>query len=227
MKKLCILVPYRDREEHMKVFLKEMPKKLKDSKNIGDFLIAFIEQEEGKLFNRGKLLNIGFDIYKDEYDYFIFHDVDMIPDSIESYFFNEEQSIVHLATNATQFEEAKLPYDSYFGGITLFNKKEFNDINGFSNCYWGWGKEDDDLLMRAASKNKNIYRRQTFINSLEHKSNAVDDEGKPQQYFLDNESLFIKRIESRNFCSEGLSDLTYKIIERSSKKDHDIVKVSI
>ena len=42
-----------------------------------------------------------------------------------------------------------LIYPEYIGGVTLFNKEHFNWINGFSNKYWGWGFEDDDLLYRC------------------------------------------------------------------------------
>ena len=42
-----------------------------------------------------------------------------------------------------------LPFDSYFGGITLFPIDQFEKINGFSNLYWGWGFEDDDLRYRS------------------------------------------------------------------------------
>ena len=45
-------------------------------------------------------------------------------------------------------------------------EKEFRDVNGYSNEYWGWGGEDDDLYRRAAvgirsnvtRPNKSLYR---------------------------------------------------------------------
>ena len=40
-----------------------------------------IEQANTQKFNRGILLNIGFDLAKKKnYDYYIFHDVDSLPD---------------------------------------------------------------------------------------------------------------------------------------------------
>lgn len=44
------------------------------------FHIFIIEQSaDGRKFNRGKLLNAGFDIARNDYDIFIFHDVDLLP----------------------------------------------------------------------------------------------------------------------------------------------------
>ena len=42
----------------------------------------------------------------------------------------------------------RLPYPSIFGGATLFTPDEFKKVNGFSNEYYGWGGEDDDMFNR-------------------------------------------------------------------------------
>jgi hypothetical protein len=64
------------------------------------FKIFIIEQsDDGRKFNRGKLLNIGFDLaVKEGYDVFIFHDVDLIP-SVElvPYYTDVPENPVHIA----------------------------------------------------------------------------------------------------------------------------------
>jgi len=43
-------------------------------------------------------------------------------------------------------------FDTYFGGVTMFTVDDFEKIDGYSNKYWGWGYEDDDLLLRCVKK---------------------------------------------------------------------------
>ena len=64
--KLAIVVPYRDRREHLDIFLPHIQSFLKD-KNI-DYKIFVIEQSDSKPFNYGKLCNSAFHLLKDEYD---------------------------------------------------------------------------------------------------------------------------------------------------------------
>ena len=42
----------------------------------------------------------------------------------------------------------RLPYSTIFGGAGSLTKEHFKLINGFSNKFWGWGGEDDDLYNR-------------------------------------------------------------------------------
>ena len=42
----------------------------------------------------------------------------------------------------------RLPYDVFAGGVTSFTSEQFKTINGFSNQFFGWGGEDDDLYSR-------------------------------------------------------------------------------
>ena len=94
-RKLGIIVPYRNREEHLKVFLKKMSQYLSARKM--DYEIIVVRQDDAKLFNRGSLLNIGFKIAEElKCDYVVFHDVDMIP-LIVDYSYSDVP--LHLATD--------------------------------------------------------------------------------------------------------------------------------
>ena len=45
----------------------------------------------------------------------------------------------------------KLPYKDIFGGVSAMSTKDFKKVNGYSNKYWGWGGEDDDMRQRIKS----------------------------------------------------------------------------
>ena len=140
MKKLGVIVPYRNRPYHLKEFKRRITRYL-DRVEIS-YEIIIVNQDEDKLFNRGMLLNIGF-IYakKLHCDYVVFHDVDMIPVQVD---YSYSDVPLHLANNIE-----KETFDTYFGGVTMFPVEIFEKINGYSNKYWGWGYEDDDLLLRC------------------------------------------------------------------------------
>jgi len=42
----------------------------------------------------------------------------------------------------------RVPYDGIFGGVTAFRRRHFELVNGFSNQFYGWGGEDDDMYNR-------------------------------------------------------------------------------
>ena len=166
MKKLGIIVPYRNRYEHLEKFKKSIVEYL-DSNSYDNYVIIIVEQDNAKLFNRGILLNIGFKEAKRlNCNYVVFHDVDMLPIDVD---YSYSDTPIHLATD-------NIPFESYFGGITLFPTDIFEKINGFSNLYWGWGFEDDDLRYRCIKNDvpfQNIIS-DTFINELLPIFNGVD-----------------------------------------------------
>ena len=146
--KLGVCVPYRNREEHLKVFIPEVTKYL-ESRGI-DFCMYFCNQADDKLFNRGATKNIAAKFaFEDGCDYIVWHDIDMIPEEGggADYSYPAEHP-VHIATNISQMDY-KLKYFEYFGGAVVFTKDQVERTNGYSNEYWDWGMEDDDLFWRC------------------------------------------------------------------------------
>lgn len=191
-----IIIPYRDRAEHLKKFIPHYTKLLK---NIEIFII---EQDDNNLFNRGILMNVGFDIAsKISGDkYFTFHDVDMlyIGENIDKAY-SYPKNPTHIATACEQFSY-KMPYKDYFGGVCLFNQNDFLKINGFSNSFNGWGAEDDNLSFRIKNIGMQINRiLNCKYHSLSHERN------------IDKEALKINRELQYTKIDDGLNTLKYEI----------------
>jgi len=146
--KLGVCVPYRNRETHMHEFIPKIGRYLK-KQNI-DFQIYIIHQVDDKLFNRGATKNIGAKIaFEEGCDYIVWHDIDMIPEinGGADYSYPTEAPR-HIATQISQMNY-QLKYHEYFGGAVLFTKEQVEATNGYSNEYWDWGMEDDDLFWRC------------------------------------------------------------------------------
>lgn len=194
MKRGCIIVPYRDRQEHLIEFLNHYKDVLP---------IYIIEQTLDKPFNRAKLLNVGFLEYGHKYDYAIYHDVDMLCESFEAYHIYPEKPL-HLATACSQFHY-KMPYPTYFGGVTSISTKDMITVNGYSNDFWGWGAEDDRMYNDCCSTFGSVncipgYRYE----SLPHKR-KVDS-----NLYQKNIHLF----QSPRSASDGLSSCIYEVVIR-------------
>jgi predicted glycosyltransferase involved in capsule biosynthesis len=70
-----------------------------------------------------------------------------------------------------------LPYRTLFGGISALTKDHFMKVNGFSNRYWGWGAEDDDMANRIAYHGLYISRYSPSVaryKMLRHKHQKVN-----------------------------------------------------
>lgn len=174
--KLGVIVPFRDRHEHLELFLERIQEYL-DSKGI-NYIVIVVEQDDAKLFNRGMILNVGF-TYAKKYkcDYVVFHDVDMLPIDVDYSYVDHP---VHMATNFSYKTPniTRETFKQYFGGVTLFPVKDFEKINGYSNKYWGWGYEDDDLLFRCkinGVKLDGLDQKNVLIKDQILKFNGVND----------------------------------------------------
>jgi predicted glycosyltransferase involved in capsule biosynthesis len=215
--KLAVIVPYRDRAEHLKQFLPHMKNYL-STQNV-EHTIYIIEQEEGKPFNRAKLLNVGFMEMDSSHDYVVFHDVDMLPQQVN---YAYEENPTHLATAASQFNNS-LPYEGYFGGVTMFSIESFKRVNGYSNEYWGWGAEDDDMLYRCHLAGLKVQRQTPgILRSLSHDRNI--DQDQYQKNTTRIREMWAKKLDWEN---EGMNTCKYSVLNKDANEDRILVRVSI
>ncbi len=213
-KRLAIIVPYRDRAEHLKQFLLHMDNYFQRDKldrNI-DYSIHVVEQCGDAPFNRGKIKNCGFSIAQDKADYFCFHDVDYLPLWADySYPKKPARLIWHGLT-------LKEDHELFFGGVVLFTKHDFLKVNGYSNDYWGWGFEDNDLRLRCIAAKLGFEKRDGTFQALKHKNAGNLCEGKLTEEGQRNGDLFQKKKETLQdtYRDEGLNTLSFELVRTAA-----------
>jgi hypothetical protein len=87
-------------------------------------------------------------------------------------------------------------------------------VNGFSNRFWGWGGEDDDLYDRLRSKNLTVRRhrplRQMRYTMLPHDTAKPN----PDRKRILQENQFNA---SKAMMADGLITLKYRILDLQFK----------
>jgi len=145
--KLGVCVPYRNREAHLDQFIPRVGNFLEE-RGI-DYCMYFGHQVDDKLFNRGAMKNIAAEqAFKDGCDYIVWHDIDMIPEDDNCDYSFPKDNPRHIAIHISK-TNYHLKYADYFGGAVIFSKEQVERTNGYSNDYWDWGMEDDDLFWRC------------------------------------------------------------------------------
>ncbi len=196
MKDLAIIVPYRDRESHLKQFVPHLSNHLNKQKL--SFDIYIIEQYNLQLFNRGWCKNVGFVFsIPDQYKNVVFHDIDLLPHEDVDY--TPQDGIIHLATHCEQYGYEPLPYAT-FGGVLMSSPDIFRSIQGYSNMFKGWGEEDNNLLMRIIHQGLEPLKRPSKFYSLPH--DRINQDAEQKRNIMVNQ-------HRTKVMSDGLSNLRF------------------
>ncbi|XP_026730903.1 beta-1,4-galactosyltransferase 2-like isoform X2 [Trichoplusia ni] len=151
----AIIVPYRDRAEELRGFLVYMHTYF--HRQHIHYRIYVVEQVDSRPYNRAKLLNIGaVAAMKAGYPCLVLHDVDLLPLRPANLYACTEQPR-HMSSSINKFRFV-LPYLNLFGGAIAIVSKQFKQINGMSNEYFGWEGEDDDLYSRLEANDLKLCR---------------------------------------------------------------------
>lgn len=172
---LHIMIPYRDREEHLEKILPLFDKYISRP-----YKVWAIEQGDSEPFLKGQLHNAGYTELKKrdilhETDDLVSHDVDIFPKRDNDYR-TEEGKVMHLYGGCARYDT--------LGGVFTIKVSDFDKINGFSNNYLGYGREDDEMYMRADRSGLIIDKSKTDYRLRADESGSVkniDDEDK--KYF--------------------------------------------
>ncbi len=218
-----IIVPFRESDVKKQERTKQLFQFAKHYHNyIPNLEILIIEQSNDKRkFNRGALLNIGFDLSKNSVgDTFIFHDVDLIsPKSISNLYCTYPEHPIHIANLWTE----KYTFRDFLGGIISFNKKDFQKINGFPNDFWGWGGEDDVMYNRLVSAKVPVIKVQgeEKIKGLEH---TPQGESKETKNVAKTQGILR---DLKTWRKNGLNSLKYDILSVEYFEYPNIQKVIV
>ncbi|XP_052809120.1 beta-1,4-N-acetylgalactosaminyltransferase bre-4-like [Mya arenaria] len=154
--RIAITIPFRDRQKHLDILVYNLVPVLKRQEVA--FGVFVVEQFGNSTFNKGRLMNIGFTEARkyDEFDCFIFHDIDLIPeDDRNMYTCSEKPRHMSPAVDVLSYTS---PYMALVGGVLSIKAEHFFKINGYSNIYWGWGAEDDDMFYKLSASKITVLR---------------------------------------------------------------------
>ena len=216
-RRLTIVIPYRDREHHLRQLMPVLSAKLREQRLA--YRVLVVEQEPGSLFNRGRLLNAGIHYSADFTDYYCLHDVDAVP--IVANYACPSQPL-RLVNEIVGAHGKSHRSDYYFSGAVSIRKDQVQAANGYSNEYWGWGKEDDDFFFRLLlSELLCYYDLQGTYQDLPNPSHQQT----PRRYWAPPHVRRNRQRRSRLLrgladpADDGLSTLRYEVLERSGNAE--------
>lgn len=216
--KYSIIIPYRNREEHLEALLPRLQEVFKDK----NYEIIISEQGNDDNFQIAMVENIGF--LHSTGDVIILHQVDYYPSDDVDYNFSGN---VTLPARKAYFldkdnKELRPEHDipggyrsfcyeinpDFYGGVIMMSREQFETINGINPLYKGWGNEDEDLRERFKWANIPVKRNSegTYF-CLYHGDNG-DMSTKPSEYQDDFN-------EGQRIYSNGIKykDVGYKNVE--------------
>ena len=210
MKQILIVVPFRNRHEHLKDFLNHTPKYFRNQNISFDVLITELDNIGD--WNRGICCNslINFNI-GEKYEYLYIHDVDIFPLKGEWIFPKENEVLYNLG----DYGSCIMKYEYFF------------DVGGFSNNFWGWGYEDDCLYRRFINDNYKMidhnYRILFETRNQNHDRFVNEINTKNALSIIDNEFIYNNNKEIDGVYNTNKYGKTHSLI----KIDNNIYKHNI
>jgi hypothetical protein len=180
------------------------------------FTFVVVEQCNDLPFNKGLLLNIGFnEIYNtwkkgkntDYYiPYFCIHNSDLFP---------KESTTPIDYTYSHGFRDSFGSISAGIGGIVVFDYLSYLRINGHPNDYYGWGGEDITVKNRITILNVPLHRGN--YNNKE----CVEELDHPRDSSQNNANL--QKIRTDDYKNNGIRQSNYTVL--SKEMDNDIIYI--
>ncbi|ELU08027.1 hypothetical protein CAPTEDRAFT_93861 [Capitella teleta] len=212
---LAVIVPFRNAHAELGRFLSHMHTFLR-AQNISH-VFYIVEQDDSLRFNRGSLINVGFlEAQRDrQSDYFVMHDIDILPLNPRlSYRFDGcAKGPLHLASPSLHPHYSKI---DFIGAVLLMTNEQYLKVNGMSNVFWGWGREDEELRIRLRIAGIKIFRpsgvNSTKADSFLHIHNEATR--KRDRLIIGDQYKARYRLDTVT----GLNTTKYKLLEKVTKE---------
>ena len=178
-----IIIPYRDREEHLQILLPRLQEFFEKE----SYEIIISEQNDSDNFRIACVENIGFQHAKG--DVIVLQQVDYYPTDDVTYKVNDKP-VLPARRGIFLDRDNKSPRDfldipggyrkwadeidpAFYGGVICMKREHFEAINGLNPLYKGWGNEDEDLRERFVWAGIPVVRNEvgTFL-CLYHNDNG-------------------------------------------------------
>ena len=218
--KLCLLAAYRDskdprdhgigRKQELEEFRREMKIQL-GLRNV-PYILIVSEQEEGLMFNKGISFNVGFLMAYQKCDYFIFHDIDMYPVSLDNTYGYPSDNPLHMCSSSNYWNITR----NVAGGVLAMNHQQYIRVGGYSNGYWGWGFEDDDIYYRMKNANFTVDRLSPevgFYKIISYKGGDIDKEKTHAQNRVSAAYSVASREGRVNYTEDGIQSVNATILK--------------
>lgn len=190
--RIALITVYRDdpplhtRRTQKEFFLRHMPRLLPALD------IYVVEQSEEHKFNIGALKNIGFlEMRKrnKSYDIVLFADIDLLPDyHLAKLCCTSTDGCITLAASGTRYVNIN---GIFAGGFLNVNAARFDQANGYPNNYYGWGGEDNALVIRLSINNCPFYvPKRGMVIDIEHDLQSRTKDAKTKLADMTDENPF-------------------------------------
>lgn len=226
-----IIIPYRNREEHLQILLPRLQEFFKHE----SYEIIVSEQNDLNNFQISCVENVGFmhsngdiivlhqvDYYPTDDVSYEVHDIPVLPAKKGIFLSEDNQNLRDFSDIPGGYRKWSEEIDpNFYGGVICMTRSHFEQIRGLNPLYKGWGNEDEDLRERFIWENIKVKRNDkgTFL-CLYHKDNGdmskkTEDQ---QKDFYEGRKYFYEQAYKDRFI--GYSNMEYDYEELSTGIDN-------
>jgi hypothetical protein len=219
---MAIVIPFRDSGDQNRT--EQLNAWLAKPQHRGLNVLVVEQTADGQKFNRGALLNAGYDFltqHAPAIQSFVMHDVDIVfpEDFIRRYYGTDSKSVVHLGSSV----KGKT-YNTFLGRVIRFSKQAYKETNGFPNNFYGWGGEDDALVGRLGDT---MVYRPTEVDVGEEMATTNDIK---EGHLTANKELFkIENLvmDSRQWKINGANSVQYQVLSHEQLGSANFRKITV